>query len=62
MAVTEAVASEVVEVSVGETVEETVVETVEAMEVVEEDSEGATKWEEGWLKLFFLHTYNFFYI
>lgn len=63
MAVTEAVASEVVEVSVGETVEETVVETVEAMEVVEEDSEGATKWEEGWLKLLVsLHTYNFFYI
>lgn len=46
MAVTEVVASEVVEVSVGE--------TVEAMEeVAEEDLEAVTKWEEGWLKPFF---------
>ncbi len=44
MAAREAVASEGVEASVGE--------TVEAMEeeVAEEDSEGATKWMEGWLK------------
>lgn len=45
-AVTEAVASEVVEVSVGE--------TAEAMEEVAEDLEAVTKWEEGWLKPFFL--------
>lgn len=40
MAATEVVASEAVEDSVGE--------TVEAMEEVEEDLVGATKWEEGW--------------
>lgn len=42
MAATEAAASVVVEVSVG-----AIVEAME--EVVEEDSEGATKWVEGWL-------------
>lgn len=41
MAATEAAASVVVEVSVGA--------IVEAMEEVVEDSEGATKWVEGWL-------------
>lgn len=53
MAVTEAVVSEVAEVSVGETVEAT-----EVVVVVEEDSEGATKWEEGWWKLSVFYIFN----
>lgn len=52
MVVTEAVASEVVEVSVAETVAATVEVAV--------DSEVATRWEEGLLSYYFWHPYGLF--